>query len=109
MTGKEQTVFRAIADPTRRAILAHLAGEDLTIAQLVGRFDVTRGAIKKHLVILEEGGVISVHPRGRERVNRLEAAALKEVADWVDGFSRFWDERLMKLKAAVEAEEKEHG
>ena len=105
----EQPVFRAIADPTRRAILAHLAAEDLTIAQLVERFDVTRGAIKKHLVILEEGGVISVHPRGRERVNRLEAVALRDVADWVGGFSRFWDDRLMKLKQAVEAGEKENG
>ena len=106
---EEQPVFRAIADPTRRAILAHLAVEELTIAQLVTRFDVTRGAIKKHLVILEEGGVISVQTRGRERVNRLEANALRDVADWVDGFSRFWDDRLMKLKQAVEAEEKENG
>ena len=107
MSQNQQHVFRAIADPTRREILSLLAGEDLTIAQLVCRFDVTRGAIKKHLIILEEGELISVHPRGRERVNRLEPAGLRHVADWVAGFSRFWDRHLDQLKQAVEAAEGE--
>lgn len=101
----EQGAFRALADPTRRAIISMLAERDMTIGEVSSRFDMTRGAVKKHLTVLEEGALISVHPRGRERINRLEPRALKAAADWLNAFSRFWDERLIALKAAVEAEQ----
>lgn len=100
-----QNAFRALSDPTRRNILLHLGEQDMTIGEVCGHFDMTRAAVKKHLIILEEGALISVHPKGRERVNRLEPIALKSVADWLNHFNRFWDERLAQLQHAVEAED----
>ena len=100
-----QGAFRALADPSRRAILKLLSENEMTIGEVAGHFDMTRGAVKKHLTILEEGKLISVHPKGRERLNRLEPMTLKSVADWLRYFSDFWDEKLVKLQAAVEAEE----
>ena len=102
-----QSVFRALSDPTRREILMHLSLQDMTIGEVVDKFNITRGAVKKHLNILEEGKLISVHARGRERINHLEPHMLKTVADWIDYFSRFWDERLSALADAVEQEERE--
>ena len=104
MTANVQGVFRALADPTRRMILMHLSAKDMTIGEVAGHFDMTRGAVKKHLTMLEEGALISVHPRGRERINRLEPMALKSVSDWIMYFSRFWDERLSSLHEAIENE-----
>jgi len=97
-----QGAFRALADPTRRAILMHLSDTDMTIAEVSDRFEMTRGAIKKHLTILEEGRLISVHAKGRERINRLEPAALKSAAEWLNHFSRFWDTKLGTLADAIE-------
>ncbi|NNE85288.1 MAG: winged helix-turn-helix transcriptional regulator [Alphaproteobacteria bacterium] len=97
--------FRALADPTRRNILMFLSERDMTIGEVSDRFEITRAAVKKHLAILEEGELISVHARGRERINHLEPNALKTVSDWLGYFSRFWDERLAKLDEAVERQE----
>lgn len=98
----EQAVFRALADPTRRHILSLLAVDDLSIAEVADRFDMTRAAVKKHLVVLEQGNLVSVTARGRERINRLNPAALRPAIEWLDYFDRFWDERLSALKNAVE-------
>lgn len=97
-----QQAFRALADPSRRAILLHLAIQDMTIAEVAGNFEMTRAAVKKHLKILEEGKLISVETRGRERVNKLEPMALKPVSDWFNFFNQFWDKRLSALEKAVE-------
>jgi len=97
-----QNSFRALADPTRRMILMHLTNKDMTIGEITGHFDITRAAVKKHLTILEQGKLISVHRNGRERINRLEPRALKSVSNWVNYFERFWDERLDKLKNVLE-------
>lgn len=105
MSVDHQPAFRALADPSRRAILAHLSGKDMSIGEVAGQFDMTRAAIKKHLNILEEGKLISVHARGRERINRLEPAGLKPVADWISYFSQFWDDRLAALQTAIEQDE----
>lgn len=102
-----QKAFRALADPTRREILMHLSQQDMTIAQVAEKFDVTRGAIKKHLTILEEGELIQVEVKGRERINRLQPNGIRAVSDWVGYFSQFWDERLNKLQAAIEEHEKQ--
>lgn len=102
-----QYAFRALADPTRRGILILLSEQDRSIGELVGNFDITRAAVKKHLSILEEGGLISVHPKGRERINRLEPTGLKTVNDWLEHFHHFWDERLTSLKIAIEQSEKD--
>lgn len=100
-----QDAFRALADPTRRQILRHLSERDMTIGDVADRFDITRAAVKKHLTILEEGRLISVRPRGRERINRLEPQGLKSAADWLGFFDRFWDQRLGDLKSAIENHE----
>lgn len=100
-----QGAFRALADPTRRQILKHLSERDMTIGDVAYRFDITRAAVKKHLTILEEGRLISVTARGRERVNRLEPQGLKSAVDWLGFFNRFWDQRLDDLKSAIENHE----
>lgn len=96
-----QSTFRALADPSRRMILMHLSGKDMTIGEVADQFDMTRAAIRKHLTILEEGKLISVHARGRERINRLEPAGLKPVSEWISYFSQFWDDRLTGLQEAI--------
>ena len=107
MNSDAQGAFRALSDPTRRKILMHLSRTDMTIGEVASHFDVTRGAVKKHLTILQEGQLISVHTRGRERINRLEPEGLKAVAEWLAFFSHFWDDRLDKLKQAIESEQGE--
>ena len=101
-----QGTFRALADPTRRAILSHLAEREMTIGDVAGHFEMTRAAVKKHLVVLEQGHLIRMERRGRERINRLEPAGLRRAARWLQHFDKFWDERLDALQAAVANEEK---
>src|SRR6266498_2023791 len=91
--------FAALADPTRRAILARLAEGEATVNELAEPFDVTLPAISKHLKVLERAGLIS---RGREaqwRPCRLEADALREASEWVDRYRTFWDSSFDKLDA----------
>jgi DNA-binding transcriptional ArsR family regulator len=99
-----QPVFRAISDPTRRAIIGLLAQGDMSVNEIVRRFDISRPGIAKHLGILQEGNLITVEPRGRERINSLEPNTLKVVADWLAYYSRFWDAALSDLKTAVETD-----
>lgn len=103
--GQIQAAFRALSDPTRRDILRLLANQDMTIGDVSDQFDITRGAVKKHLTILEEGALISVRTNGRERINKLEANGLKAATDWLSFFSQFWDQKLAALQDAVAAEE----
>lgn len=102
MTAPEQMGFRALADPTRRNILQLLAKNDMTIAEVADNFQMTRAAVKKHLTILHEGGLISVQVSGRSRLNTLEPDGLKRVFDWFSYFDAFWDDRLDTLKAEIE-------
>lgn len=99
-----QAAFRALADPTRRQILMDLSTREMTIGEVVDQFDITRGAVKKHLTILEEGKLISVRSQGRSRINKLEPMGLKSVSEWINYFSDFWDDRLSALKNAIENE-----
>ncbi len=102
MTPDLQPAFRALADPTRRDILRMLGKRDMTIAEVSDHFDMTRAAVKKHLVVLGDGGLISVRAEGRERINSLKPEALKPVIDWLSWFDQFWDTHLDALKAAIE-------
>jgi DNA-binding transcriptional ArsR family regulator len=89
--------FAALADPTRRAILARLASGEATVKELSEPFDMSGPAISKHLRVLEKAGLIA---RGRDaqwRPCRLEAAPLKEVAEWASDFRQFWDESYQRL------------
>lgn len=96
-----QNSFRALADPTRRDILMHLSNGEMSIAEVAGRFDITRAAVKKHLTVLEEGALISVHARGRERINRLEPDGIKRIVNWLGYFDKFWDDRLGRLQTVI--------
>lgn len=97
-----QGVFRALADPTRRDILVMLKDRDMTIAQVADNFDMTRAAVKKHLTMLSDGGLITVETKGRERINSLNPAGMAPVLSWLQVFDTFWDERLDALKSAIE-------
>jgi DNA-binding transcriptional ArsR family regulator len=91
--------FAALADPTRRAILARLALGETSVTELAEPFDISLPAVSKHLKVLERAGLIA---RGREaqwRPRRLEAAPLREVADWVEHYRRFWEASLDRLDA----------
>lgn len=103
--------FGALADPTRRAILARLARGAATVKELAAPFSMSGPAVSKHLRVLERAGLIA---RGREaqwRPCRLEAAPLKEVAEWADGYRRFWDESFQRLDEylrQLQGQESEH-
>src|SRR6476646_6436304 len=89
--------FAALADPTRRAILARLAGGEASVTELAHPFEMTLPAVSKHLKVLERAGLIA---RGRERQwrpARLEAKPLKEVAEWAVGYRQFWTESYDRL------------
>jgi DNA-binding transcriptional ArsR family regulator len=104
--------FAALADPTRRAILARLASGEASVTELAEPFDISLPAVSKHLKVLERAGLVA---RGRDaqwRPCRLEAAPLKDVADWVEHYRRFWTESLDRLDdylRELKAEEKKHG
>jgi len=94
--------FAALADPTRRAILARLASGESSVLDLAKPFDMSLPAVSKHLKVLERAGLIE---RGREaqwRPCRLQASPLKGVADWVEFYRRFWEESLDKLGSYLE-------
>lgn len=89
--------FAALADPTRRAILARLAEGEATVLELAEPFDMTLPAVSKHLKVLERAGLISRRREAQRRPCRLEAGPLREVAGWVEVYRRFWDESLDRL------------
>jgi DNA-binding transcriptional ArsR family regulator len=103
--------FAALADPTRRAILAKLASGERSVTELAAPFDMSLPAVSKHLRVLERAGLIA---RGREaqyRPCRLEPGPLKPVSEWTDHYRQMWDRRLDRLDANVHelAKEKRHG
>ena len=101
------TTFFALADPTRRAILARLADGAATVKELAAPFDITGPAVTKHLRVLERAGLIQ---RGREaqwRPCSLEAAPLKHVAEWAGEFRRFWDASYARLDTYLDQLKKE--
>lgn len=107
MNSNLQPAFRALSDPTRRAILLRLRNADLTITEVVDQFDLTRTAVRKHITILEEGELITVTPRGRERVTSLNPDGVKPIADWFSYFNQYWDDALNSLKSVIEKKELE--
>jgi DNA-binding transcriptional ArsR family regulator len=89
--------FSALADPTRRAILARLAVREATVSELIAPFELTQPTISKHLKVLEDAGFIERGRDAQRRPCRLAPAALKDVADWVEPFRRQWEARLENL------------
>ncbi len=106
--------FAALADPTRRAILARLASGEASVKELAEPFDMSLPAVSKHLKVLERAGLIA---RGREaqwRPCRLEAGPLKEAVDWLETYRRFWEHSLDRLASYLgelqgKGKEKKHG
>lgn len=93
------TVFAALADPTRRAILARLSEGDAPVKDLVEPFDLSGPAITKHLKVLERAGLISRSRDGQQRPCRIEPRALAPAADWIEQYRAMWEERLDRLDA----------
>lgn len=101
--------FRALADPTRRGIIAHLAAGERSISALAAPYDVSLAAISKHVGVLVGAGLIVREKRGREQVCSLQRERLAEVERWIATYSRFWGERLDALEDLLKAGGKEQG
>jgi len=94
--------FAALADPTRRAIIARLAGGDASVTELAEPFAMTQPAVSKHLKVLERAGLISRRRDAQRRPCRLEARALREATEWLDGYRRFWSESFGRLDGLLD-------
>jgi DNA-binding transcriptional ArsR family regulator len=90
--------FAALADPTRRAILARLADGEKTVSELAEPFPVTVQAISKHLHVLERAGLIERSRSAQLRPSRLRGAPLQEAAEWLDRYGHFWDQSFYRLE-----------
>jgi DNA-binding transcriptional ArsR family regulator len=112
MQDQMSSTFSALADPTRRAILARLALGETSVTELASPFEMSMPAISRHLKVLEKAGLIS---RGREaqwRPCKLKAEPLKHAADWLDEYRRFWEasfDRLEEYLQTLQAKEKKRG
>lgn len=91
------TVFGALADPTRRAILARLAEGDLAVRDLAAPFPISQPAISRHLKVLERAGLISRSRRATARLSHLEPEPLREATSWLARYQALWDERFDRL------------
>jgi len=89
--------FAALADPTRRAILARLASGETSVTRLAAPFDMSLPAVSKHLRVLERSGLISRSREAQRRPCRLQPQPLREVSEWVGGYRRFWEESFDRL------------
>ena len=89
--------FAALADPTRRAILARLASGEASVGELAEPFDISLPGVSKHLKVLERAGLIARTRTAQWRPCRLEAGPLKEAAEWIEHYRRFWDESFDRL------------
>ena len=94
--------FGALADPTRRAILARLAKGEASVTELAQPFDLSLPGVSKHLKVLQRAGLITQGRSAQWRPCRLEAPRLKEVYDWVEEYRRFWDESFERLDEYLE-------
>jgi len=106
------TTFAALADPTRRAILARLAAGEASVSELAEPFEMSLPAVSKHLKVLERAGLIARSRAAQRRPCRLEAERLKDVAEWIERYRRFWDESLDRLEAylgELQGKDADHG
>ena len=111
-TDRLSLTFAALADPTRRAILARLALGETSVTELAKPFDMSVPAVSKHLKVLEHAGLIARSREAQWRPARLEAGPLQDAANWIEHYRRFWEERLDRLDAylkKIQAQEKKRG
>src|SRR5262245_48524362 len=112
MTDRLSATFAALADPTRRAILARLALGETSVTELAKPFAISGPAVSKHLKVLENAGLIARSRDAQWRPARLEAGPLKDVAKWIEHYRQFWEESLDRLDAylrKIQAQEKKRG
>jgi DNA-binding transcriptional ArsR family regulator len=106
------STFAALADPTRRAILAQLMSGETSVTELAEPFAMSMAAISKHIKVLEKAGLITRVRAAQWRPCRIHPAALKDVADWVEDYRMAWEERFDRLHeylGGLEVQEKKHG
>ena len=106
------STFAALADPTRRAILAHLMSGEASVTELAEPFEISMAAISKHIKVLENAGLITRGRAAQWRPCRIHPAALKGVADWIENYRIAWEKRLDRLHdylGTLETKEKKHG
>lgn len=96
-TDQLSVTFAALADPTRRAILARLASGETSVTELAKPFQLSLPSVSKHLKVLQRAGLITQGRKAQWRPCRLEPTRLKDVADWTQGYRRFWDESFDRL------------
>jgi DNA-binding transcriptional ArsR family regulator len=101
--------FAALADPTRRAILARLRGGEASVTELAAPFAMSQPAISKHLKVLERAGLISRGRKAQRRPCRLEARPLKAATDWLENYRRYWEESFQRLDELLEELKAEEG
>jgi DNA-binding transcriptional ArsR family regulator len=94
--------FAALADPTRRAILARLAAGEASVTELAEPFVISQPAISKHLKVLERAGLISRGQNAQLRPRRLEAMPLAEATEWLEGYRQFWEGRFQRLDTLLD-------
>lgn len=106
------TTFAALADPTRRAILARLVSGECSVTELAAPFDMSLPAVSKHLRVLERAGLVARSRDAQWRPCRIEAGPLKQVAEWTEQYRHIWEERLDRLDVYLQemkAKEESHG
>jgi len=101
-TDRLSATFAALADPTRRAILARLALGETSVTELAKPFDISAPAVSKHLKVLERAGLIARSREAQWRPARLEPGPLKDAAHWIEHYRRFWEESLDRLDAYLQ-------
>ena len=102
MTTPDPLVFRALADPTRRAILEALAGGEAPVKDLTARFDVSQPAVSQHLAALRDAGLVAGRRDGRRVYYRVRPEGLRPLVDWVAHFGAFWPERIGRLERLLD-------
>jgi DNA-binding transcriptional ArsR family regulator len=94
-------VFRALADPTRLAVLENVMRQEMTVSELTARFAVTQPAISQHLAVLRESGLVLHRRKGRQIFYRGDANGLRPMFRWIDEYRVFWQDRMPRLKAVL--------
>ena len=110
MTSEQlDATFAALADPTRRAILARLADGEASVTELAAPFEMSQPAISKHLKVLERAGLVSRGRDAQRRPRRLEAERLAQANEWLERYRRFWEERYQQLDALLKEMKRKPG
>jgi DNA-binding transcriptional ArsR family regulator len=103
---RESEVFRALGDPTRRAIFERLTRGEAAVKDLTARFEVSQPAISQHLAALRRAGLVSERREGRLAYYRVEPAGLKPLVNWIEHYQAFWTDRVKRLKTLLEEMDK---